>query len=235
MPRDSSKKNNENIWKDRNVDSLREYISDKPALTYEEQLWIFRKDPSRRTESDSLKLIDSNLAMVFRITSVLYKRHKYMSNNFTASCEVPFSDMFQAGVLGLNRAIQKFDSTLKMKFSTYSYFWIEVFVKNEIKRNVSPMKTQNYAKVSFCYTDSDSYRETSIPGNIYGALEYYDILDVAKKHLDELDYKIFTMRFVDELDIKDIALDVNRCAVTVRTHIKKIQNILGKKLRSHHG
>jgi len=216
---------------DRSVDNIKTYISDKTPLTYEEQLWIFRKDPSRRTDADSLKLIDSNLAMVFQIVSKLYQRHKQMSNGFKASCEVLFADMFQAGVMGLNRAVVKFDSKLEMKFSTYAYYWIEAFIKMEIKRTISPIKTQAYAKVTFDYTDIDPHNEMIDPSCIYDQIDYGDIISIAEKSLSELDYRIFTLRFIKEFDVKSIARSVNKCDVTIRTHIKSIRAVLLKKLR----
>lgn len=48
---------------------------------------------------------------------------------------VDFWDLFQEGVFGLMHAIDKFDVTRNIKFSTYTMKWIELYVKREIGNN----------------------------------------------------------------------------------------------------
>ena len=210
---------------DTNIDQIKKYISKKSPLTYEEQLWIFRKSLDKRTEADELKLIDSNLAMVFKIAANYWKRHKQMSNGFVNSCEVPFSDLFQAGVQGLQRAIKKFDSRLEMRFSTYGYYWIEAYTKMEIRRTVAPMKTQAYADVKFSYIDANPNFEIST-NSFYSNLHYNDLISGAEKILDKFDFVIFKLYFIDEIDVKNIAPMIKRSGVTVYNHVKNIRKTL---------
>lgn len=48
---------------------------------------------------------------------------------------VQYEDLFQEGIIGLYTAIDKFDTSLNVKFSTYAYFWI----KQKIRRFVESM------------------------------------------------------------------------------------------------
>lgn len=59
------------------------------------------------------KMITSNLRLVIKVA------HPYA---FQTS--LPFDDLVQEGILGLMRAVEKFDHTKGFKFSTYAFWWI---------------------------------------------------------------------------------------------------------------
>jgi len=212
---------------DSSIQHVKEYISTKNPLSYEEQLWIFRKDPEKRTDNDALKLIDSNLAMVFKVTSTLYERHKHMSGGFKSSCEVAFVDLFQAGIMGLNRAVIKFDSKREMKFSTYAYHWIEAFIKNEIRSGTHPLKTYSYSNVNI--VPLDGY-ESVAEDKFFDDMNYRDIVETARINLSDLDYRIFNLYFMDGMKIKNIASNVERYYTTVIRHVAKIKLVMQKIL-----
>ena len=210
------------------IQNIKEYISTKIKLSYEEQLWIFRKHPTRRTDDDTKKLIDSNLAMVFKLASVFHLKHRSMSNNNKNSTDVDFMDLFQAGVVGLNRAIVKFDSTLKMNFSTYAYHWISVHISREIKGTVYPLKTQQYAATNVVPMD-DTPHSTSTYDDMYGKIEYNEIVEYAKQNLSFLDFTIFKLYFIDEHPVKYIVPAVRRNEFVIRNHLRKIRGIIGEE------
>jgi RNA polymerase primary sigma factor len=82
-----------------------------PLLTAAEEVELAKKiehgDPAAKE-----RMINSNLRLVVHIA------RRFMGQG------VPLGDLIQEGVIGLNRAVEKFDWRKGYKFSTYATWWI---------------------------------------------------------------------------------------------------------------
>jgi len=106
---------------------LQEYIGEFKLLSHEETLWEFRK-PLDLINSN--KILNGNLKLVYKIASGYSKVFNY-----------DLLELFNVGVLGLHRAIKLFNSTIKIKFSTYAYNWIKHYILDFIEHNITNMQS----------------------------------------------------------------------------------------------
>jgi RNA polymerase primary sigma factor len=87
------------------------------------------KEAQEGCERSLERMVTHNLGLVSKITKKMYYKNEQFS----------YEDMFQEGVIGLMRAISKFDPKEGCRFSTYSYYWIYCFI--------GKFHTNNYGKV----------------------------------------------------------------------------------------
>ena len=110
----------------------RKFFSDSmnaPLLSKEQEqsltkLWKNNKDPKALE-----KLILSYTKLVIRIAS----QFKHYG--------LPFNDLVQEGHIGLLLAIEKFDITRDLRFSTYSRWWVRATIQEYVLKNWSVVKT----------------------------------------------------------------------------------------------
>jgi RNA polymerase primary sigma factor len=82
-----------------------------PLLTAAEEVALAKRI-ERGDAAAKERMINSNLRLVISIAK-RYQRH-----------DMPLLDLVQEGVIGLNRAVEKFDWRRGFKFSTYATWWI---------------------------------------------------------------------------------------------------------------
>lgn len=124
--------------------SLNEFIQEAirfPLLSPEQELILFRQmdsmnkvlklpKPYTKSQQQTIKIgqrakdkfIKSNLRMVINIAK------KY--NHKTTHLEL--SDLISEGVIGLIRAVEKYDGSRGYRFSTYAYWWIRQSINRAI-------------------------------------------------------------------------------------------------------
>src|SRR5919198_3853514 len=82
-----------------------------PLLTAAEEVELSKR-VERGDRAAKERMINSNLRLVISIAK------RYQGHG------LPLSDLVQEGVIGLNRAVEKFDWRRGYKFSTYATWWI---------------------------------------------------------------------------------------------------------------
>jgi RNA polymerase primary sigma factor len=86
-------------------------ISQRPLLTAQEEIELAKRI-ERGDQAAKDRMIESNLRLVVANA----KRYRGLG--------LPFLDLIQEGILGLIRAVEKFDYRRGFKFSTYATWWI---------------------------------------------------------------------------------------------------------------
>jgi len=115
--------------------TIKEYlkeIDEAPLLSWEEEKMLAEaiieyNDPEARD-----RLIRSNLRLVVNIAK------KFSGRGMT------LGDLIDEGNLGLLRAVDTFDPERKVRFSTYSAWWIKQAIKRAILNNAQPIHIPTY-------------------------------------------------------------------------------------------
>jgi RNA polymerase primary sigma factor len=104
------------------ADSLELFLNEigrYPLLTAAEEVALAKR-VERGDRAAKERMINSNLRLVVHVAK------KYRGHG------VPFGDLIQDGVIGLNRAVEKFDWRKGFKFSTYATWWIRQAVQRSV-------------------------------------------------------------------------------------------------------
>jgi RNA polymerase primary sigma factor len=104
------------------ADSLQMFLNEigrYPLLTAAEEVALAKR-VERGDRAAKERMINSNLRLVVHVAK-RYRGHG-----------VPFGDLIQDGVIGLNRAVEKFDWRKGFKFSTYATWWIRQAVQRSV-------------------------------------------------------------------------------------------------------
>jgi RNA polymerase primary sigma factor len=104
------------------TDSLQLFLNEigrYPLLTAAEEVALAKR-VERGDRAAKERMINCNLRLVVHVAK-RYRGHG-----------VPFGDLIQDGVIGLNRAVEKFDWRKGFKFSTYATWWIRQAVQRSV-------------------------------------------------------------------------------------------------------
>lgn len=146
--------------KDEKEAVLSHYFSEFPKhqiLSKEEETELFLKYHSG-SEYAYEKLVICNLRLVYK--NVL---------NFVSYNDSYFWDYFQEGVIGLLKAIEKFDLSKGFKFSTYSFSWINQKIRRAMQDYPFIVKIPNYcfeewSNIRNCIKEN-GFNEDNIPNS----------------------------------------------------------------------
>jgi RNA polymerase primary sigma factor len=127
---------------DATSDSLQLFLRDiaqRPLLTATEEIALAKRI-ERGDQAAKQRMIESNLRLVVSNA----KRYRGLG--------LPFLDLIQEGILGLIRAVEKFDWRRGFKFSTYATWWIRQAMQRAIQHQARTIRVpvhvaQELAKV----------------------------------------------------------------------------------------
>lgn len=80
------------------------------------------------------KIIEGNMGLVMKVASEFTNRCSFLA----------FQDLCQEGVMGLFRAIEKYDVNSGNAFSTYAYDWIRAAIQKGISKNEYLIRKPSY-------------------------------------------------------------------------------------------
>lgn len=97
------------------------------------------------------KMIESNIGLIHKLAGKMYFKNPQFC----------YEDLFQEGIFGLIRAIQKFDCTKGCRFSTYAYPWIRSFIGRYNQNNRGKIRIPSHItdKLSKLDKESDEYKQ----------------------------------------------------------------------------
>ena len=104
-----------------------------PLLTASEEVALAKRI-ERGDGAAKERMINSNLRLVISIAK-RYQGH-----------DVPLGDLVQDGVIGLNRAVEKFDWRRGFKFSTYATWWIRQACQRAISSQSATIRVPSHVR-----------------------------------------------------------------------------------------
>ena len=185
----------------------------KNRISHEEEIKLCRQAQLRDHTSKyaMTKMVSANIGLVEKLANKLYIKNDQYS----------FDDLYQEGVFGLIRGVNKFDPSVGCRFSTYSYYWIYSYIMRYCENNLGKIRIPTHLRekmrkqkdnkteldrlkskvpsvVSLNTLVGESLSFDSVvtyTENISFDDEMDNVLDVMGEVLDEREYQVLCSRF----------------------------------------
>lgn len=96
----------------------------------------FRNGTLQEQQETRNELTVKNMGLVYRVVNRFYFLLNYRPTDFAIARD----DLDQEGILGLMRAIETYDYTKGVRFSTYVFYWIRHFIQRCYQDKVLPVR-----------------------------------------------------------------------------------------------
>ena len=129
---------------------------DYEPFSKKEEVEIFTAYSKNKSQDLKNKILEKNIRLVIKIVHQEFSRR--VSKNSAFSNSIDESDLISEGCMGLYTAIDKFDVTRGIKFSTYASFWVKQQVLRYISNNCRTIRlpvnfSENMIKVKEFISD----------------------------------------------------------------------------------
>ena len=157
------------------VDSVQLFFNEigrHPLLTAGEEVALAKR-VERGDQAAKERMINSNLRLVVSIAK------RYTGHG------VPLLDLVQDGVIGLNRAVEKFDWRKGYKFSTYATWWIRQAVQRSVAGQARTIRVPTHVHERRQTLNRHSRRLEVELGRPPTPEELSEATGLSAKHVDE--------------------------------------------------
>lgn len=148
-----------------------------PVLSTEEQKELLRQYHFENNQKAKEKLINHNLKLVMGV-AIKFQRSS-----------LPIEDLFQEGIFGLNKAIDKYDFKFNTALTTYAVIWISQNIRRAIIDKGQMIRTPVHYQEKIINTRTVIRKLTKELGREPTLFEFANYLDIrpskAKKRLEE--------------------------------------------------
>ena len=110
----------------------------KNRISHEEEIKLCRQAQLQDHTSKyaMTKMVNANIGLVEKLANKLYIKNDQYS----------FDDLYQEGVFGLIRGVNKFDPSVGCRFSTYSYYWIYSYIMRYCENNLGKIRIPTHLR-----------------------------------------------------------------------------------------
>jgi len=110
----------------------------KNRISHEEEIKLCRQAQlhDHTSKYAMTKMVNANIGLVEKLANKLYIKNDQYS----------FDDLYQEGVFGLIRGVNKFDPSVGCRFSTYSYYWIYSYIMRYCENNLGKIRIPTHLR-----------------------------------------------------------------------------------------